>query len=693
MRAIPILLAALWLAPSAAAQTLPAVQRAVEGEACPIAPYDPDAPEGTLQEPEWWSAPERYAWREICAGNVADMQFSTGADDGAGCRAFTPDPEDPAQLLEPDAWPESRELRPRFLRQIAARQPFTDAPVRPVVHIACAQMTDRLDLSDETVPQALYIQNSRLPGASIANARFGRDLRFEGSHVDGDLTAWTARMEGALYMRNGRFGAISLLGADVAGNVETDGSTLTGPFNADGLRVGGYVFMRDMPAAAGIDLLGAEVAGNVETDGSTLTGLFQADRLRVGGSLLMREMPGAAGIDLLNAEVAGDVSTIRSTLTGLFRADRLRVGGSLFVGRGAVVDGDLWLRDASVGAYANFDGGRFLGEFDASGLFVGETIFLGRGSVFNDGVSLGRLRTEAIHFGDSRFQGAVDLSDAHIERVLLVSDGDVHPAWGSDAELNLSNSFAGAVQAIMPNGDNDYGSWAAEDAKDRKKPLPVDLTNFSYSRLGGYTLERVEAAHDRSGDEGAEDGEQPSPTALLLSTPTLLVAPERYIAWIENSRDASPADLAPKFSPQPYMQLSNALRAMGAEASAEAVDFARFVHRMDTREEGWLGPVDWLNRWVVGFGVYPERALAWFTGLVLLGWAVARRSPDLRGQGVFKPFFYSLENALPLIDLSGNFADIRHADAPRIANFFHFQKAAGFVLATVLVGALTILGG
>ena len=192
MRRIVWLLLVLMLgAGAAAAQDSATPRRAVEGEACPVA------------LPDWASAPEKYAWAEICAGKVALMQYSTGFDDEAGCDAVKDD----------QPWPDSRLLSSRFIRLIAAREPYISAPVRPAVRIRCARFDEQVRLGDEEVPQSLWLDDSRLPmGISLYGSRFGRDLSLRGSTLgEAGLDAHTMSVAGGLYLRNGVFGGRNFL--------------------------------------------------------------------------------------------------------------------------------------------------------------------------------------------------------------------------------------------------------------------------------------------------------------------------------------------------------------------------------------------------------------------------------------------------------------------------------------------------
>lgn len=149
------------------------------------------------------------------------------------------------------------------------------------------------------------------------------------------------------------------------------------------------------------------------------------------------------------------------------------------------------------------------------------------------------------------------------------------------------------------------------------------------------------------------------------------------------------------FIPQPYMQLEEVLRDTGAERAADRVALAR--HRERLR---WYWQDGQYARWTLntvhfaltGFGTRPFWVLGWFAVLVALGTWIARRATAFASKHWTAAFWYSLENATPLISAATDHEGVTFG-SPWRDSFFHFQKFGGFVLATILVGALTLLGG
>ena len=155
----------------------------------------------------------------------------------------------------------------------------------------------------------------------------------------------------------------------------------------------------------------------------------------------------------------------------------------------------------------------------------------------------------------------------------------------------------------------------------------------------------------------------------------------------------APPQYGENYDPQPYTQLAQVLEAAGATEKAVAIRYAKFEHKHehDTSTSAFRRLLLTLEKYLVGYGLYPFRALYWFIGFVVLGGLLVQCSnqPEARG---WMGLWYSLENTLPLIDTNERFKNVQHG-RPWLDHFFHFQKAFGFVLATVLVAALTLLSG
>lgn len=432
----------------------------------------------------------------------------------------------------------------------------------------------------------------------------------------------------------------------------------------------------DIPAKRSIVIRCARIADELNLEDA-----------RIAPSLWLENTRFDRDVDLSSARVSGNFSLFDSVVSGalLLRSTRIddnlflqrgifgqmlaegmTVGGSLAMGTGFYPMGADISR-AKIGGSVNVEGSDFEGEFDGTGIEVSQSVFLRGGARFAE-VDLTRAKIRGnLQIQGSTFTSDVDLTEAKIDDALMLRRAGFETRWEYPSTLDLRNAEVGALQATLPytNLEGAVHSWRRVDAGGVYEPLPVDLTNFTYERLGTYG----EVPHDD------------------LSR----VRVERLILWTEQSRTAWGGDDG--YAPQPYMQLANVLRRMGAEAAADKVDYARMVHRMGTRENWWQVGLDFLSRYIVGFGIHPARALWWFLGLVGLGVIISYRVPAFSETGTATRFWYSLNNALPLVPLSKDLEELEGQEPGWVANFFTFQKIAGFALATVLVGALTLLGG
>jgi len=151
-----------------------------------------------------------------------------------------------------------------------------------------------------------------------------------------------------------------------------------------------------------------------------------------------------------------------------------------------------------------------------------------------------------------------------------------------------------------------------------------------------------------------------------------------------------------EYEPQPYEQLAAVLAQAGMTDKANLIRYEKFRHRDGAtfEDSSWLQNYLFRPalRFIVGYGIYVGWALFWFVGLVSVGFVVAFFSKSHVIESVYQKAWYSLEAALPLVEFSEAHKSIAHGDW-RVESYFPMQKVLGFLLATVLVGALTLLPG
>jgi hypothetical protein len=162
-----------------------------------------------------------------------------------------------------------------------------------------------------------------------------------------------------------------------------------------------------------------------------------------------------------------------------------------------------------------------------------------------------------------------------------------------------------------------------------------------------------------------------------------------YESWLGRDRD---------FSPQPYLQLANALRATGAPEKADAVLFAA---REREQIEAW-GSGEWwraarlfLLRWLIGYGIgsmaYPVFGAVLV--ITLTGMLVLSFSPVARAKGPLWMFGASFDQLLPIVSLNDEFADFfNDPDRKRLEGwqivYFSFHTLFGLLLGSFVVAAL-----
>ena len=174
---------------------------------------------------------------------------------------------------------------------------------------------------------------------------------------------------------------------------------------------------------------------------------------------------------------------------------------------------------------------------------------------------------------------------------------------------------------------------------------------------------------------------------------------EWFVRWLAKDKP---------YSPQPYEQLAKVLSEMGHGEEANDVLFAgRERARKRAWEDGHYW--SWLGLWALqltigyGYGMGYFRSLAWVAIFVALGsavcvcsrygspwrsptWQSAWRAGRRRWRFVFHTLVYSLDQLLPIIQLSKHHSEIRLG--VNAMYYFYFHKIMGYVLASFLIAGL-----
>lgn len=644
--------------------------------------------DGTFSE---FRTSEKWAWNErICLGQEADMRYApSGTGVAETCRPVELEKDGPSALPY-------RQLRGPFIefliRDMSWKQ--EERPRRLV--IACAVINGDINLSWDDVPPAVFVsqsvidgeinlqgtrlertlailgttvtgpisapsltskdglylrENSRFSDVILRGARVERDIVLSESTISGNLDAERVSVGGSLALRRGRFEIVNLRGAKIHGTAALDQSRIIGNFSADSLQVGQSLHFGRGGEFSEIDLSGAQVGSHVNFNETTVTGMIDADTLQVGRNLQMSYGSRFGDIVLRGARVEGQVALGGAVVSGILDAQALVVGGTMLLNEGGAYT-SIDLTNARVGGNLQMEGSSVTTQLNGTGIDVDGDIFLHDGGQFGYIKLFGADIAGDVILSGSTFSHEVDLSGATIAGELHLASGrfDGNPVWTDQAALVLRNATANALQATA-------SSWSLVE---RSHLVKTDLQGFTYHHLQGK---------DVLGGQS------------MINEPA-----EWLIQWLESQPDHDTNHV-----PQPYTELANALADAGETGKSEAIRYAGFEHerkRSDNLVHRW-----WLaiRGTLAGHGVYPMCALWWFLSLVGLGAICAQRSKDVVVRG-FMGIWYSLENALPLLELSGRFRNVDHGRS-WMQHVFHLQKLLGLVVATVWLAALTDLGG
>ena len=603
------------------------IGKSLPGEACRIGPSD---------LPKKWTEPEKWAWREICEGRIANFNERYN------------EPLDPRNPQHDHKWSDGRRtLSSDFLESILLHEPFRSAiPDRGIVIVA-AYFDRYVNLHAAVVHRPLLLMRSLFNAPVYMNrAKVRGMVSFKGSKFKGQLNMDSASIRGDLLLKQVEFEEVYLRGSEIGGQVSMIGSTFNGPLNMDSVTIRASLLMYDDATFSVVKLGGSEIGGQVVMIGSTFNGPLNMDSVTIRAGLFMRNGATFAEVILRGSEIGGQVSMNGSTFNGPLNMDSVKVGASLLM-QGSATFAEVHLVGAEIGGPVAMDRSTFNGPLIMDSVTIGTTLFL-RNAIFNKEVQLTHLNVGANLDARGAKIGLLDLSGSRIARELRLGSTDFNIKWNEykdknndtqSPRLRLLNTTVGTIQ-------------------DTKKTWPPDLKfeleGFTYTRLSALGTKEDETPFDRGADW--------------------------FIEWME--RDGS-------FSPQPYRQLAKVLDQTGYDPIADEIHYA-LQDRVRTHENTpfftkALLTMSWL---FLGYGYEIWRALVWFLGLVVLGICVISIAENGRRKSLIDWLFFSLESAVPLIDLTPSHQKFLRKLPKWVNRYFLFHKIFGLIIVSVLIAGM-----
>lgn len=585
-----------------------------------------------------WKDSEIWAWDKICIGEIANMQ--DWLKDRGISNPQCPPMQDPSHPVP--------ELRSRFIKTILAYKPFSSLVTHEGVLIECAFFPERLDVSEIRTDHRLWLDKSKFSqGMHAVGFRTSSELSFSGSHFSESLVLDRGVIDGTVWLDRVTF------------NVpQPDGSTVS-------LTCG-----RATPAPCAVQIQGAAIGQDFSLTGSTLNGHLNAGGARIDGDLNLRSGTYRA-VYLTGTNISGDLNTCidpynckdgsildHVSLDGavvdgsvVLNGAEIRAGG---IGSDAAVSLDL--RAAHIKTRLELINARLWHGFAGTGMRVNGNAFLRGINVAGTVTLVGASIGGSLDLRGTQFDHTVDFSNATIKNTLLLhAPGSPYapPVWGEGASLSLLNT---QVDSLQDWGSNEhrfiYGSLQGR----------LDLRNFTYKQFGLVDPSIVAVSEIRQ-------------TGGLTGR-------ERVDHWLSLQRDYNTRAM-----PQQFDQLARTLERNGY------LDEARVV-RVESRNQT-LSANDtdfsektllFFQKMFIGYGYQTWLSLIWLISLVLLGMWMGRFAKDLAQLSLVARAWYSLDAAIPLLELDERHKSLNIEGARA---YFYSHRITGFVLASFLIAGLS----
>lgn len=604
--------------------------------------------------------------------------------------------------------------------RVEGRVDLTDAEVSGSLDLTRARLVnvggyalhaDRLQLAGALLAAHLEVRGQlRIPGlrtggninlaGALLDCPEGYALDGNGLHVGGNLQCVATNQRrfqstGRLYLPSARIDSdFSLRGALLKPATEdyNDGGNQRffdprATLIADRMQVlGNVVLDQNLVSTGTLRIVNARIGGSLHLSGATIdlsdgqepfkeqTGVklpgpyahraLHLDGTEIGGGIDARKARIAGQVRLVDVNARGSVvlddSVVSNRNGDVIEGRRFTTGGNLDA-RGVVMFGSILLPEASIGA--NFD------------------------------LRYSRLVNPGRYRRDQSQKPSVDLRVAHIGRDLVCARGEKQPfsAHGEirirRAEIGRQTNFQGAElgSRLSETAINAYGLITQELRVDVAS-APRGHVNLRHARCA--TLADNDKFWDASGHISLHDFRYDA-----LAEPIELDDDGQVKHRLKLLRNA----MGDIYRPGPYDQFATMLRNSGNEEHASTVLIDKQRWRYAALADGYrfLGfPVmlwSWLQRWMVGYGYRPMRALLWLLALLIGGsvWFSLQPTPmeaNADDHLVWNPVLFTVDQLVPIVDFGHK--NRWHFDGPS-QWITAGLVAAGWILATTVAAGIT----
>ena len=353
---------------------------------------------------------------------------------------------------------------------------------------------------------------------------------------------------------------------------------------------------------------------------------------------------------------------------------------------------------AKIDAQFSMDRATFGAELDMSSIVVGDDLYMSGGN-FRGEVDLAGARiTNRLLMIGSKFAAKLDMNRISIGNDILMERAQSHDISMARAYIGHLDILGGVLTTLdlsearivgdlrLGSSSNQHISWNIYDDDGQ---IIVPTLTLENTRVGTFHIIRESwPDHLQREFEGFTYGRVVGLRAEEQRGPS----GDWLIKWLKQDQT---------YSPQPYRQLADVLRAAGHE---ELADDILFANRDRERDIANLSAFRWwflsaLKMFIgYGYGWRYFRALAWVAALVVVGTTILYISRERRINRrrrvrrilshLLDSGFYSLDTLLPVIHLR----ELHYTDWHLITwarYYFYIHKMMGYVLIFFVIAGLS----